>query len=97
MKPKLHIPSPETPAIELDPESRAAYIRFSSGKVAKSVELGGGDEIVVADLDANGVVVGLELVGLEDFSIQQFASLIQKYTQNTIDLAPSPITVPVHV
>lgn len=48
-----------TPTVKYRPEDNAAYIRFSKGKVRESEEVSPG---VVFDFDAQGHIVGIELL-----------------------------------
>ena len=48
-----------TPAVKYRPEDNAAYIRLSSGKVLESAEVA---PDVVFDYDADGRIVGIELL-----------------------------------
>ena len=93
MKHKLHIKSKTPPVIELDPEASAVYIRFSNAKVAKSLDVGRAGEIVVIDVDSSGHLVGMEVVGIEPYSVKSLALLVKKHTSETVDLAPAQITV----
>jgi len=63
------------PIVELDSEARAAYVRFSRKKVARTQPIMTNGCIVTVDFDARGDVVGIELVGVEEFGI---ASLLKK-------------------
>lgn len=49
-------------ALDIDQEAGAAYLQFSGDDVAKSVEF---DDYIVVDLDAHGVVVGIEILDLK--------------------------------
>ena len=57
------------PIVELDSEARAAYVRFSRKKVARTQPIMTDGCIVTVDFDARGDVVGIELVGVEEFGI----------------------------
>jgi YD repeat-containing protein len=48
-----------TPTIKYQPEDNAAYIRLSQGKVLESAEVA---PDVVFDYDAEGRIVGIELL-----------------------------------
>lgn len=50
--------------IRLDPDVNALYIRFSAGKVARTLEL---ETFVYVDIDAQGYPVGLEFANADDF------------------------------
>ena len=61
--------------VELDSSAHAAYVRFSSNKVARTDEVTSCDCIVTMDFDAGGKIVGVELVGVTDFRVE---SLLNK-------------------
>jgi YD repeat-containing protein len=48
-----------TPTIKYRPEDNAAYIRLSQGKILESAEVA---QDVVFDYDAEGRIVGIELL-----------------------------------
>jgi uncharacterized protein YuzE len=54
----------QTPQFRLDPDVNALYIRFSAGKVVRTLEL---EAFVYVDIDAQGEPVGLEFVNADDF------------------------------
>lgn len=59
------------PVVEIDTEAGAAYIRISHEPVAET-QLVRDDEIVVTrDLDAKGKVVGIEIVGIREFTLDK--------------------------
>jgi|SRR3954464_4337185 hypothetical protein len=58
------------PTIEFDHSVAAWYIRFGNGKVAKTISEDKPGVIAAIDLDANNQVVGLELIGVKNFSIK---------------------------
>ena len=47
--------------------NEACYVRFSGSAVARSSELGESSrgEMLIADYDANGRIIGIELVGAD--------------------------------
>ena len=58
--------------MELDFESKSAYIRFSKKKIARTVPHHGPDGMFTAvDLDKQGEVVGIEAVGFNVFTIDK--------------------------
>ena len=70
------------PVVELDTEAQAAYVRFRDGQVARTKRVetdanaGLRETVVVTiDLDADDNILGLELIGVKDFTVQ---SLLQK-------------------
>ncbi len=56
--------------VELDSEAQAAYVRFSRKKVARTQPITTDGCIVTVDFDAQGAVVGIELVGVAEFGIK---------------------------
>lgn len=63
------------PVMELDSESSSAYIRFSWAKVARTVERVSSGPFVAIDYDASNQVVGVELVGVKEFSITSLLAI----------------------
>ena len=59
------------PVVEIDTEASATYIRLSSLPVAKTVPLSTDTLLVTADLDARDDVVGVEIIGAEEFTIDK--------------------------
>ena len=58
------------PTIEFDSSIDAWYVRFRKGKVAKTISEDKPGPIAAIDLDANNQVIGLELIGVKEFSIK---------------------------
>lgn len=52
------------PVVELDSEARAAYVRFSNRKVAKTSPVTADGCIITIDFDSIGGVVGIEMIGV---------------------------------
>lgn len=65
----ITIHSATPPTIEVDWEAGAAYIRFSRNKVAKTVSRDADDCFMTVDLDADGQVVGVEVIGSSEIRI----------------------------
>jgi uncharacterized protein YuzE len=65
----LFVQSGVPPIIELDPECGAIYVRFRDRKVAKTFERSSAGMIVTIDLDKSGEVVGIEGVGVGEFTL----------------------------
>jgi uncharacterized protein YuzE len=65
------IPITEPPIVEIDTEATAAYIRLRDGKVARTEPYGSEKGLVILDFDAEGNVVGIEVVGQQEFSIRE--------------------------
>jgi len=59
------------PVVEIDTESQSAYVRFSEKRIVKTVAPGGAaGSIITIDLDQNNHVVGVELLGVQEFGIR---------------------------
>ena len=65
----IHVESPNPPRIEFDGETLSWYVRFRSTKVVRTIPLRCHPEIATVDLDSNSRVVGIELLGVREFSI----------------------------
>jgi uncharacterized protein YuzE len=64
------IKSSAPPVVEIDTNAGAAYVRFSSNKVSRTEEVEHPDAVVTIDFDNRNEVVGVELVGVREFSIK---------------------------
>jgi hypothetical protein len=71
---RFKIPSSNAPTIEFDQSVGAWYVRFNNSKVSKTVPQNIPGLVAAMDLDSDGEVVGLELIGVREFSI----SLLKK-------------------
>ena len=78
------IPITEPPIVEIDTEATAAYIRLREAKVARTEPFGSASGFVMLDFDAEGNVVGIEVVGQQEFSIRELIKLIPVQTTETI-------------
>jgi uncharacterized protein YuzE len=65
------IPISEPPVVEIDTEATAAYIRIRDTKVARTEPYGSEKGFVMLDFDADGNVVGIEVIGQQEFSIRE--------------------------
>lgn len=65
------IPITEPPVVEIDTEATAAYVRLRNTKVAHTEPYGSEKGLVMLDFDADGDVVGIEVVGQQEFSIRE--------------------------
>ena len=65
------IPITEPPVVEIDTEATAAYIRLRETKVVRTEPFGSDRGLVMLDFDAEGNVVGIEVVGQQEFSIRE--------------------------
>jgi uncharacterized protein YuzE len=66
---KFSVQSNDPPVVEIDSAARAAYIRFKRTKVAKTISPETSGAIVAIDLDKNENVIGVELIGVREFSL----------------------------
>ena len=57
------------PSIEVDSQARAVYVRFKRAPVAKTVPQESEQMAVTVDLDSRGEVIGIEAVGLRQFTL----------------------------
>lgn len=65
----LVVPRVAPQSVEIDPSCHCAYIRFKVAKVHKTITRETAGTIVAVDLDSKGQVIGVELVGVKEFSI----------------------------
>jgi uncharacterized protein YuzE len=63
------VSSRRPPVVEIDTEATAAYIRFGAGKVARTQPFATTDNFFNVDFDRAGRIVGIEVIGLKEFSI----------------------------
>lgn len=61
----------EPPVVEIDTEATAAYIRLRASAVVRTEPFGSDKGFVMLDFDANENVVGIEVVGQQEFSIRE--------------------------
>lgn len=59
------------PVVEIDTEASATYIRLSELPVVKSIALSTEKPQITADLDASNGIVGIEVIGAEEFTIDR--------------------------
>lgn len=72
------VKSSSPPTVEIDSCASSAYIRFQkSGKIARTVSEENPGAVVAVDLDAVGNVIGVELVGVKEFSVAVLMSKAQ--------------------
>jgi hypothetical protein len=57
------------PIVELDSEAHAAYVRLSRNRVARTEVINKDGCIVTIDRDKQGDPVGIELVGVDEFTL----------------------------
>lgn len=61
----------EPPVVEVDTDATAAYIRLGSTSVVHTKPYGSDHGFVMIDFDAAGDVVGVEVIGQQEFSIRE--------------------------
>jgi uncharacterized protein YuzE len=86
MKTERHdflVTSSAPPTIEVDREATAVYVRFKEGPVAKTVTQPCETMNIAIDLDAKGEVVGIEAVGVTEFSIRSILESASVRAPNT--------------
>jgi uncharacterized protein YuzE len=90
--------SPDTAVVEIDTEATAAYIRLRDTKVVATKPFGSEKGLVMLDFDADENVVGIEVVGQQEFSIRQLIKEVPVETSDAVlnqtryvaaDLAPA--------
>lgn len=60
--------------VEWDCDTLAAYVRFKSTKVAKTLSRPSRESCVTVDLDRKGEVVGIEIIGCREIQISKILS-----------------------
>jgi uncharacterized protein YuzE len=65
------IPITKPPVVEIDTEATAAYIRLRQAKIARTEPYDSKKGLVMLDFDADENVVGIEVVGQQEFSIRE--------------------------
>ena len=78
----ITLKSNNPPVVELDSAAMAAYVRFSRHKVSRTEVLESRKSTVTVEIDARGDVIGIELVGVKEFTLSR---LLQAYG---IELSP---------
>jgi uncharacterized protein YuzE len=66
----IRITSTTPPVVEIDSQSHAAYVRFKTTKVVRTQPVEKAGAPVTIDFDARGEVVGIELIGVVEFSVK---------------------------
>jgi uncharacterized protein YuzE len=78
------IPITEPPIVEIDTEATAAYIRLREAKIARTEPFGSQAGLVMLDFDAEGNVVGIEVVGQQEFSIRELLKMVPVQTTEEV-------------
>ena len=71
-KSRILMRSTTAPTLEIDPSSRAVYIRFSRAKVHKTIaeENTRPGVLITSDVDARNNLIGVEILGVKEFSVK---------------------------
>ena len=80
----IAVGSAHPPVIEIDPECGCAYLRFKpAAKVARTKVIGTSDRVsTTVDYDARNEVVGIELIGVKEFSVHAIRSMLPRSARN---------------
>jgi uncharacterized protein YuzE len=81
----LRVRSASPPSVEIDHEARAVYVRFKRTPVAHTIERESEMMTITIDIDSKNDVVGVEAVGLTQFSLEKILEQAQVQTPN-VDL-----------
>jgi len=65
----IKVNSNTPPTVELDSEAHAAYVRFTKRVVYRTEVVACDTSIVTIDIARDGSVIGVELVGVAEFTI----------------------------
>jgi len=65
----IKVAAKNPPVVELDSNAHAAYVRFSNKRVSETKVVTEDKYTVTIDMDADGEVIGVELVGVEEFQV----------------------------
>ena len=69
---KIQLQSSTPPVVEFDQSVAAWYVRFGNGKVARTTHREKRGAIVNIDVDSQNRVIGIELLGIREFTIRAF-------------------------
>lgn len=81
----IRVESATPPSVEIDHEAMAVYVRFKKTAVARTIEREGSRMNITVDLDARNEVVGVEAVGVSEFSLDKILHQAQVQIPN-VDL-----------
>lgn len=89
----LKISSSTAPTIEVDPEADAIYIRFSSARVARTLEVPSKNMHIAVDLGSKDQVVGIEAIGASGVAFEKIARSA-KVDATSVDFGRARIAIP---
>jgi len=78
------IPITEPPVVEIDTEATAAYISLRETAIARIEPFNSEHALIMLDFDAEGNVVGIEVVGQQEFSIRELIKLLPVQTTEAV-------------
>ena len=78
------IPITAPPIVEIDTEATAAYIRLRETAIVRTEPFGSEHGFMMLDFDAAGDVVGIEVVGQQEFSIRELIRLLPVQTTEAV-------------
>jgi uncharacterized protein YuzE len=81
---ELVIPITEPPVVEIDTEATAAYIRLRETAVARTEPFASEHAFIMLDFDAEDNVIGIEIVGQQEFSIRELIKLVPVRTTESV-------------
>lgn len=73
MKKALVVKTTNPPVIELDGQAHAAYVKFSDERGVETKVVAADDCVITMDLNEAGEVIGVELLGVKEFSLEAIA------------------------
>ena len=68
---QLLVQAAKPPTVEIDSSSRSVYIRFKTAKVHKTISDDRVGAVLAVDLDGRGQIIGIELVGIRNLTIEE--------------------------
>ncbi len=75
---RIIVNSSSPPVVEFDGSVRGWYVRFSKRRIARTLSEDKSGVVVTIDLDDRGEIVGVELIGVKEFTLgmlQKFANI----------------------
>ena len=72
---KIHVQGSTPPVVEFDKSVAAWYVRIGKGKVARTMHQEKQGAIVNTDVDRQNRVIGIEMLGIREFTIPAFFRL----------------------
>jgi uncharacterized protein YuzE len=64
-----NIPLKTTPLVQIDTEAGAAYVHVTPGRIVQTRLIRDDEIVVTIDLGEQGELIGFEVVGTEDFTL----------------------------